>query len=130
MDVLVPPDFTDETSGDLLVPEGGNVKLTCRAKGHPTPHVQWRREDGMEIVIREPSGQKTKGKLSQIIEIYYTKHGKFYGILRFLSLTPLQHIVYNPSGYCCWQSTKLGLSAFLDCSKWFSSSSGIIMLAF
>lgn len=74
LDVLVPPDFTDETSGDLLVPEGGNVKLTCRAKGHPTPHVQWRREDGIEIVIREPSGQKTKGKLPQIIEIYTTRN--------------------------------------------------------
>lgn len=62
LDVSVPPDFTEETSGDLLVPEGGTVKLTCRAKGHPIPHVQWRREDGKDIVIREPSGSKTKGK--------------------------------------------------------------------
>lgn len=38
------------------------VKLSCKAKGHPEPRVQWRREDGGEIIIREPSGAKTGGK--------------------------------------------------------------------
>ncbi|KAH0999863.1 hypothetical protein HUJ04_004173 [Dendroctonus ponderosae] len=60
--VVVPPDFTEETSGDLMVPEGGTVKLTCRAKGQPAPYVQWRREDGSDIVFKEPTGVKTKGK--------------------------------------------------------------------
>ncbi|XP_026471340.1 lachesin-like [Ctenocephalides felis] len=61
LDVVVPPDFVaEDTSGDVMVPEGGVVKLTCRARGQPVPHVQWRREDGGDIVIREPSGQKTK----------------------------------------------------------------------
>ncbi|XP_059487665.1 lachesin-like isoform X2 [Neocloeon triangulifer] len=61
LDVVVPPDIVNEdTSGDVMVPEGGTVKLTCRARGYPTPHVQWRREDNSEIVIREPSGVKTK----------------------------------------------------------------------
>lgn len=60
--MVVPPDFTEETSGDLMVPEGGTVKLTCRAKGQPAPYVQWRREDGKEIVFKEPTGVKTKGR--------------------------------------------------------------------
>jgi len=63
LDVVVPPDIVNEdTSGDVMVPEGGTVKLTCRARGYPTPHVLWRREDNAEIVIREPSGVKTKGQ--------------------------------------------------------------------
>ncbi|CAH0562370.1 unnamed protein product [Brassicogethes aeneus] len=60
LDVTVPPDFAEDTSGDVMVPEGGRVQLTCRATGHPEPHVQWRKEDGSDIVIREPSGQKTR----------------------------------------------------------------------
>ncbi|XP_056637030.1 lachesin-like isoform X1 [Diorhabda sublineata] len=60
LDVAVPPDFIPkDTSGDVMVPEGGTVKLTCRARGHPDPHVQWRREDGHDIVIKEPTGLKT-----------------------------------------------------------------------
>lgn len=64
LDVVVPPDFiAEETSGDIMVPEGGMVKLTCRARGHPEPHVQWRREDGGDIIVREPSGHRTRGNL-------------------------------------------------------------------
>lgn len=72
MDVVVPPDFINEdTSGDVMVPEGGTVKLTCRAWGYPEPHVLWRREDNADIVIKEPSGVKTRGQ--------------FYGCLSQLS---------------------------------------------
>lgn len=61
LDVVVPPDFiSEETSGDVMVPEGGTVKLTCKAKGYPTPTIQWRREDGNEIIIREALGQKNR----------------------------------------------------------------------
>jgi hypothetical protein len=64
LDVVVPPDFVNEdTSGDVMVPEGGTVKLTCRARGYPIPHVLWRREDNVDLVIKEPSGVKTKGKI-------------------------------------------------------------------
>nr|CAI5837671.1 unnamed protein product [Callosobruchus analis] len=63
LDVAVPPDFiSEDTSGDIMVPEGGTVRLTCRARGHPEPHVQWRREDGNDITIKEPTGQKVAGK--------------------------------------------------------------------
>ncbi|XP_025413481.1 lachesin-like [Sipha flava] len=61
LDVVIPPDIIyEDTSGDVMVPEGGTVKLTCRAKGYPKPHVLWRREDGREIVIKDASSTKTK----------------------------------------------------------------------
>lgn len=61
--MVVPPDFVaEETSGDVMVPEGGTVKLTCRASGFPDPSVQWRREDGGDIIVREPTGLKTRGQ--------------------------------------------------------------------
>lgn len=60
LDVVVPPDFVnEETSGDLMVPEGGTAKLMCKARGYPAPHVTWRREDNGEIVVKE-AGAKTK----------------------------------------------------------------------
>ncbi|XP_012265859.1 lachesin-like isoform X2 [Athalia rosae] len=56
LNVVVPPDFVqEETSGDVMVGEGGQVKLTCRARGTPPPRVIWRREDGRDIILREPS---------------------------------------------------------------------------
>ncbi|XP_030748054.1 lachesin-like [Sitophilus oryzae] len=83
LDVSVPPDFTEETSGDVLVQEGGTVKLTCRARGHPEPHVQWRREDGLDIVIREPlGGTKTRvssyqGEVLQLRKISRSEMGAY-----------------------------------------------------
>lgn len=63
LDVVVPPDFImEETSSDVMVPEGGTVKLVCRAKGYPSPHITWRREEGAEIVIRDQSGFKRRSK--------------------------------------------------------------------
>lgn len=60
--MVIPPDFIpEETSGDVMVPEGGTAKVSCRARGMPTPRIMWRREDGNDIVIRDPSIGKTKG---------------------------------------------------------------------
>ena len=68
--MVVPPDFVNEdTSGDVMVPEGGVVKLTCRARGYPLPHVLWRREDNADLVIKEPTGVKTRGKYSHFIQL-------------------------------------------------------------
>ncbi|XP_018565139.1 lachesin-like [Anoplophora glabripennis] len=83
LDVSVPPDFIPEdTSGDVMVPEGGTVKLTCRARGHPEPHVQWRREDGSDIVIKEPSGHRTgvsayQGEVLKLAKISRTEMGAY-----------------------------------------------------
>ncbi|XP_021923333.1 lachesin-like [Zootermopsis nevadensis] len=83
MDVVVPPDFINEdTSGDVMVPEGGTVKLTCRARGYPEPHVLWRREDNADIVIKEPSGVKTRvssyqGEILKLTKIMRSEMGSY-----------------------------------------------------
>nr|CAI5843762.1 unnamed protein product [Callosobruchus analis] len=52
--VTVPPDILNEdTSGDMSVSEGENTTLICKAAGHPTPRITWRREDGQPILIRK-----------------------------------------------------------------------------
>lgn len=50
----------EETSGDMMVPEGGSAKLVCRAQGYPQPKILWRREDGQEIISRNATSGKTK----------------------------------------------------------------------
>ncbi|XP_023287950.1 lachesin [Orussus abietinus] len=62
LEVVIPPDIiSEETSGDLMVPEGGSAKLVCRARGYPTPEIQWRREDGGDIIARTGvNGGKTR----------------------------------------------------------------------
>lgn len=53
LEVVIPPDIVyEETSGDMMVPEGGSAKLVCKARGYPKPRIVWRREDGGTIVTR------------------------------------------------------------------------------
>jgi Immunoglobulin I-set domain. len=58
----VPPKIIDEeTSGDIEVPEGGNITLQCRAKGNPTPRISWKRDDSRPIKLkrgRDNNGEK------------------------------------------------------------------------
>ena len=63
LNVVVPPDIFADVGGEVLIPEGGTGKLSCKAKGYPKPQVQWRREDGKEIIVRGENGIKKKGKL-------------------------------------------------------------------
>ncbi|KAL6423052.1 hypothetical protein ACFW04_010497 [Cataglyphis niger] len=60
--VVIPPDIiSEETSNDMMVPEGGSAKLVCKARGYPKPDIVWKREDGTEIISRAGvSGGKTK----------------------------------------------------------------------
>ncbi|CAK1601908.1 unnamed protein product [Parnassius mnemosyne] len=61
LNVVIPPDFiSEETSGDIMVPEGGTAQVSCRAHGQPEPRVMWRREDGADIIIRHSNGSKTQ----------------------------------------------------------------------
>lgn len=54
----VPPSIiTKETSTDMVVREGSNVTLTCKASGYPEPYVMWRREDGKNINYNGESGE-------------------------------------------------------------------------
>ncbi|CAG4970704.1 unnamed protein product [Parnassius apollo] len=50
LQVVVPPMIIDNmTSTDMVVREGINVTMHCRATGYPEPYVMWRREDGQEF---------------------------------------------------------------------------------
>ncbi|XP_026330301.1 lachesin-like [Hyposmocoma kahamanoa] len=50
LQVVVPPVIIDNmTSTDMVVREGTNVTMFCRATGYPEPYVMWRREDGQEF---------------------------------------------------------------------------------
>ena len=54
----VPPSIiTKETSTDMVVREGSNVTLTCKASGYPEPYIMWRREDGKNINYNGDSGE-------------------------------------------------------------------------
>ncbi|GFW84146.1 histone-lysine N-methyltransferase SETMAR [Trichonephila clavipes] len=59
LDVLVPPDILEEgSSSDVIVREGANVTLTCKAVGYPTPNITWRREDNEPIPLGAWQGKK------------------------------------------------------------------------
>lgn len=60
--MVIPPDIVgNETSGDVMVPEGSAVRLACRARGFPEPDVTWRREDRRPIVLTRQEQKKTEG---------------------------------------------------------------------
>ncbi|CAG9796683.1 unnamed protein product [Diatraea saccharalis] len=74
LEVVIPPDFiAEETSGDVMVPEGGTVKVSCRAKGMPEPRVMWRREDGTDIVIKDNHGNKNRVQMYEKETLILTK---------------------------------------------------------
>lgn len=61
--MVIPPDIIyEETSGDMMVPEGGSAKLVCKSRGFPKPKITWKREDGREIIARNGPHGKTKCK--------------------------------------------------------------------
>lgn len=58
----VPPNIDDSTtSSDVIVREGANVTLRCRATGSPSPAIKWRRDDNSKISI----GKNLNGKWEQ-----------------------------------------------------------------
>ena len=59
--LLVPPNIDDAlTSSDVIVREGDNVTLRCKAKGSPEPSIKWKRDDGHKIVINKTSEGKNE----------------------------------------------------------------------
>lgn len=73
--VAVPPDIVyDDTSGDLAVAEGDNATLWCKATGHPTPRITWRREDGGPIIIRKGTREAIRGTEKTSLRSVQTSH--------------------------------------------------------
>ncbi|XP_063879732.1 lachesin-like isoform X3 [Scylla paramamosain] len=70
LQVVVPPDIDDSAwTGDLVVREGTNVSLECKARGYPPPTVTWRREDPHDPTqhLKVLEGQTlTIGKVSRL----------------------------------------------------------------
>lgn len=61
--VSVPPKVIDEESSmDLVVKEGSDMLLQCKARGYPEPYIMWRREDGLDINYNGIVG-KTNGEI-------------------------------------------------------------------
>ncbi|XP_076172644.1 neurotrimin isoform X2 [Ptiloglossa arizonensis] len=70
LQVVVPPSIiTKETSTDMVVREGSNVTLTCKASGYPEPYVMWRREDGKNINYNGESVNFVDGEVLHIVKI-------------------------------------------------------------
>ncbi|XP_037512766.1 lachesin [Rhipicephalus sanguineus] len=77
LDVLVPPDIVvEESSSDVVVREGSNVTLTCKARGYPRPTITWRREDNEPI----PLGAWKNGKKTQTL--VQTYEGEYLTVTR------------------------------------------------
>ncbi|XP_060537057.1 lachesin-like [Cylas formicarius] len=60
LEVVIPPDILpdNESSESSGVVEGGTIRLRCRATGVPLPTVNWKREDGKNIIIRHELGRE------------------------------------------------------------------------
>nr|XP_045598381.1 protein amalgam-like isoform X1 [Procambarus clarkii] len=76
LEVTVPPEIDDSRSStDVMVPEGSNAPIVCRARGYPKPKITWTREDQKHIVLRtnDPNMPKVK-KMSHEGEVLNLTH--------------------------------------------------------
>ncbi|XP_072929196.1 lachesin-like isoform X2 [Epargyreus clarus] len=70
LQVVVPPSIIDNmTSTDLVVREGSDVTLVCRASGYPEPYVMWRREDGGDFNYNGESVSVVDGETLTITKV-------------------------------------------------------------
>ena len=60
----VPPDIDDDTtSSDVVVNEGDDTSLECKARGHPKPRIVWLREDKDSFPVYDPTHNQTAKRL-------------------------------------------------------------------
>jgi len=58
LEVLVPPNIIlEESSSDVVVVEGRNIELICRATGNPKPSISWQRDDGLPLKLNKHRGE-------------------------------------------------------------------------
>ncbi|XP_049870750.1 lachesin-like isoform X2 [Pectinophora gossypiella] len=70
LQVVVPPSIIDNmTSTDMVVREGTDVTLVCRASGYPEPYVMWRREDGQDFNYNGESVSVVDGETLTITKV-------------------------------------------------------------
>ncbi|KAG6441365.1 hypothetical protein O3G_MSEX001760 [Manduca sexta] len=70
LQVVVPPSIIDNmTSTDMVVREGSDVTLVCRASGYPEPYVMWRREDGQDFNYNGESVSVVDGETLTITKV-------------------------------------------------------------
>ncbi|CAK1544036.1 unnamed protein product [Leptosia nina] len=70
LQVVVPPSIIDNmTSTDMVVREGADVTLVCRASGYPEPYVMWRREDGQDFNYNGESVSVVDGETLTITKV-------------------------------------------------------------
>ncbi|XP_054159650.1 lachesin-like [Oppia nitens] len=128
LDVLVPPDILiNETSNDVVVNEGSDVSLRCRAKGYPPPEITWRREDGERIPLGDWQGRryitnKTEGENLNITRVTRVHSGAWLciasnGVMPSVSKRILLHVQFAPQIWLPSQTVGAPLGKFvsIDC---------------
>ncbi|XP_063548661.1 lachesin-like isoform X1 [Cydia strobilella] len=107
LEVVIPPDIIyEETSGDMMVPEGGSAKLVCKARGFPPPKILWRREDGGDIISRGGPQGKTKvtsleGDIVNLTKVTRSEMGAYLciaanGVPPSVSKRIMLHVHFHP----------------------------------
>lgn len=107
LEVVIPPDIIyEETSGDMMVPEGGSAKLICKARGYPKPRIVWRREDGAEIIARVgPNGKSrltsVEGEMLTLTKVTRSEMGAYLciaanGVPPSVSKRMMLHVHFHP----------------------------------
>ncbi|XP_057323145.1 lachesin-like isoform X2 [Microplitis mediator] len=108
LEVVIPPDIiSEETSGDMMVPEGSSAKLTCKARGYPKPEIIWRREDRGDIIVRDINGgTKTRqtsvqGEILILTKVTRSEMGTYMciasnGVPPSVSKQMMLHVNFHP----------------------------------
>ncbi|CAH0724775.1 unnamed protein product, partial [Brenthis ino] len=107
LEVVIPPDIIyEETSGDMMVPEGGSAKLVCKARGYPPPKIVWRREDGGDIISRGgPQGKmkvtSLEGEIVNLTKVTRSEMGAYLciaanGVPPSVSKRIMLHVHFHP----------------------------------
>ncbi|XP_074095102.1 lachesin isoform X3 [Cotesia typhae] len=108
LEVVIPPDIiSEETSGDMMVPEGSSAKLTCKARGYPKPEIVWRREDRGDIIVRDINGgtkirqTSVQGEILILTKVTRSEMGTYMciasnGVPPSVSKQMMLHVNFHP----------------------------------